>query len=101
MPSKGQELVKRADLLIEEEFKAMAAEERRRAVLEGLAGLGYEVSKGMATAWVQNGQIVIRKQGDGGRGAQACGARRSCGPGIRGIEGNGDRLGPERPDRHS
>ncbi|MCS3933008.1 hypothetical protein M2175_008039 [Bradyrhizobium elkanii] len=39
----------------------MAAEERRRAVLEGLAGLGYEVSKGMATAWVQNGQIVIRK----------------------------------------
>ncbi|MFK4495852.1 hypothetical protein ABIF86_000143 [Bradyrhizobium japonicum] len=51
LPSKGQELVERADLLVEEEFKAMAAEERRRAVLEGLAGLGYEVFEGMATAW--------------------------------------------------
>jgi hypothetical protein len=47
------ELIKRADFLIEAEVRAMAAEERRRAVLEGLAGLGYEVSEGMATAWVK------------------------------------------------
>jgi hypothetical protein len=39
----------------------MAAVERRRAVLEGLASLGYEVSEGMATAWVKEGRVVLRK----------------------------------------
>jgi hypothetical protein len=73
----GQELVKRADFLIEEEFKAMAAEERRRAVLEGLASLGYEVSEGMATAWVQNGQIVLRKAANPGYGVELSGGSRS------------------------
>ncbi|WLB52779.1 hypothetical protein [Bradyrhizobium japonicum] len=77
LPSKGQELVERADLLVEEEFKAMAAEERRRAVLEGLAGLGYEVFEGMATAWVQNGQIVIRKAANPGYGVELLGGPRS------------------------
>lgn len=50
------ELVKRADFLVEAEVRAMAAEQRRRAVLEGLARLGYEVSEGMATAWVKDGE---------------------------------------------
>ncbi|MCP3413612.1 hypothetical protein NLM16_05810 [Bradyrhizobium brasilense] len=75
--SKGRELIKRADLLIEEEFKAMAAEERRRAVLEGLANLGYEVSAGMATAWVQNGHIVLRKAANPGYGVELLGGSRS------------------------
>lgn len=44
------ELLRRADFLIEAEVRAIAAEERRRAVLEGLASLGYEVSEGMMTA---------------------------------------------------
>ncbi|MGY4182960.1 hypothetical protein ACVIHH_008251 [Bradyrhizobium sp. USDA 4518] len=73
----GQDLVKRADFLIEEEFKAMAAAERRRAVLEGLASLGYEVSEGMATAWVQNGQIVLRKAAHPGYGVELLGGSRS------------------------
>ncbi|TGN86841.1 hypothetical protein EOW77_0016270 [Bradyrhizobium yuanmingense] len=73
----GQELVKRADYLIEEEFKAMAAEERKRAVLEGLASLGYEVSEGMATAWVQNGQIVLRKAANPGYGVELLGGSKS------------------------
>ncbi|MCC8955013.1 hypothetical protein H8B02_16670 [Bradyrhizobium sp. Pear77] len=76
-PSNGQELVKRADFLIEEEFKAMAAAERRRAVLEGLAGLGYEVSEEMATAWVQNGQVVLRKAANPGYGVELLGGSRS------------------------
>lgn len=59
--SNDQELVKRADFLIESEVRSMAAEERRRAVLEGLASLGYEVSEGMMTAWVSGGKIVLRK----------------------------------------
>ncbi|WP_245508805.1 hypothetical protein [Bradyrhizobium zhanjiangense] len=77
LPSNGQELVKRADVLIEEEFKAMAAAERRRAVLEGLARLGYEVSEGMATAWVQNGRIVLRKAVNPGYGVELLGGSRS------------------------
>ncbi|QOZ36437.1 hypothetical protein [Bradyrhizobium sp. CCBAU 53421] len=75
--SNGQDLVERADLLIEEEFKAMAAAERRRAVLEGLASLGYEVSEGMATAWVQNGQIVLRKAANPGYGVELLGGSKS------------------------
>jgi hypothetical protein len=72
-----QDLVKRANFLIEEEFKAMAAEERRRAVLEGLASLGYEVSEGMATAWVKNGQIVLRKAANPGYGVELSGGSKS------------------------
>lgn len=72
-----QDLVKRANFLIEEEFKAMAAEERRRAVLESLASLGYEVSEGMATAWVQNGQIVLRKAANPGYGVELSGGSKS------------------------
>ncbi|WOH80473.1 hypothetical protein RX327_32600 [Bradyrhizobium sp. BEA-2-5] len=75
--SDGPKIIKRADFLIEEEFKAMAAEERRRAVLEGLASLGYEVSEGMATAWVQNGQIVVRKAANPGYGVELLGGSRS------------------------
>ena len=75
--SDEQELVKRADFLIEEEFKAMAAEERRRAVLEGLASLGYEVSEGMATAWGQNGKIVLRKAANPGYGVELSGGSKS------------------------
>ncbi|VIO69745.1 hypothetical protein [Bradyrhizobium ivorense] len=75
--SNGRDLVKRADFLIEEEFKAMAAAERRRAVLEGLASLGYEVSEGMATAWVENGEIVLRKAANPGYGIELLGGSRS------------------------
>lgn len=72
-----QDLVKRANFLIEEEFKAISAEERRRAVLQGLASLGYEVSEGMATAWVQNGQIVLRKAANPGYGVELSGGSKS------------------------
>ena len=39
----------------------MAAAARRRAVLQALSSLGYEVTEGMATAWVEDGAIVLRK----------------------------------------
>ena len=68
--SNDQELVKRADFLIESEVRSMAAEERRRAVLEGLASLGYEVSEGMMTAWVSGGKIVLRKPANPGYGVE-------------------------------
>lgn len=68
-----QELVKRADFLIEAEVCSMAAEERRRAVLEGLASLGYEVSEGMMTAWVSGGRVVLRKPANPGYGVELSG----------------------------
>jgi hypothetical protein len=71
------ELVKRADFLIESEMHAMAAEERRRAVLEGLASLGYEVSEGMATAWVEGGRVVLRKAASPGYGVELVGGSQS------------------------
>jgi hypothetical protein len=71
------ELIKRADFLIEEEVQAIAAEERRRAVLEGLAGLGYEVSEGMATAWVNGGRVVVRKAANPGYGVELSGGSKS------------------------
>ena len=55
-------LIQRADFLIEAEVQAIAAEERRRAVLEGLAGLGYEVSEGMATAWVMVAELFFGRR---------------------------------------
>jgi hypothetical protein len=68
-----QELVKRADFLIEAEVRSIAAEERRRAVLEGLASLGYEVSDGMMTAWVAGGRVVLRKPANPGYGVELSG----------------------------
>lgn len=71
--SNDQELVKSADFLIEAEVRSMAAEERRRAVLEGLASLGYEVTEGMMTAWVSGGRVVLRKPANPGYGVELLG----------------------------
>ena len=59
-----------ADLLVAEAKQAnaiatakAAAEQRRKVVLEAFAALGYEVREGMATAWAQNGRVVVKKAG--------------------------------------
>jgi hypothetical protein len=77
--SRGYEatLLQRAGFLIEAEVQAMAAEERRRTVLDGLAGLGYEVSEGMATAWVDGGRVVLRKAANPGYGVELYGGSKS------------------------
>lgn len=71
------ELLQRADFLLEAEVQSMAAEERRRAVLEGLSALGYEVSEGMATAWVDGGRVVLRKAANPGYGVELSGGSKS------------------------
>jgi len=70
-------LLKRADELIEAEVQALAAEERRRVVLQGLASLGYEVSEGMTTAWVSEGRVVLRKAANPGYGVELSGGTKS------------------------
>ena len=87
-----QDLVKRADLLIETEVRSIAAEERRRAVLEGLASLGYEVSEGMMTAWVTGGRVVLRKPANPGYGVELSGGQQADIMQVRAV-GIGDPAG--------
>jgi hypothetical protein len=56
-------LVARAQALIVSETAKLAAAARRRAMLKSLAELGYEVRESMATAWVRDGRLVVRKPG--------------------------------------
>ena len=49
--------------LIGSETRDLAATSRRRAILTGLASLGYEVREGMATSWVRDGRVTLRKPG--------------------------------------
>jgi hypothetical protein len=49
--------------LLESETRDLAAMSRRRAILAGLASLGYEIREGMTTSWVRDGRITLRKPG--------------------------------------
>jgi len=60
----------RATATLERLRSAAAAQSRRRAVLEGLASLGYEVSEQMETAWVANGRVVLRQPARPGYGVE-------------------------------
>ncbi|AXB75513.1 hypothetical protein [Novosphingobium sp. P6W] len=55
-----QESIDRSRSLLEQHRAKRAADARRAAVLEGLAGLGYEVSQGMSTSLAEEGRLVVR-----------------------------------------
>ncbi len=59
----ANDLLREAALIAEQEMSSIAATARRKAVLGGLSALGYEVREGMATAWVRDGRLVVRKPG--------------------------------------
>lgn len=61
----------RETLAREREGRGSAA--RRSAVLEALSGLGYEVREGLATAWVEEGRVVLRKPALPGYGVEISG----------------------------
>jgi hypothetical protein len=75
--SSAPALTVEADALTQENLRTLAADARRRAVLQGLASLGYEVSEGMATAWVQGGQVVLRKAANPDYGVELAGGTKS------------------------
>lgn len=52
-----------AEALIASEIQALAAAERRRAILSGLSALGYEIGAQMETAWIREGRVVVRRPG--------------------------------------
>jgi hypothetical protein len=71
-------LIQKATALLVEETQAMAAAARRRAVLEALSKLGYEATEGMATAWVKDGRIVLRKAANRDYGLEIAGGSHSA-----------------------
>jgi hypothetical protein len=71
------DLIRQADMLVAEELQVLAAAARRRAVLQGLASLGYQVNEGMATAWVHGGRVVLRKAANPDYGVELSGGTRS------------------------
>ena len=65
-----EHLLRESKVALEAEANALAASARRRAVLEGLAHLGYEVKEQMATAWVKEGRVVVTKPGTADYGVE-------------------------------
>jgi len=66
-------LEEKAQQILAEAIKAIAAQSRRQAVLKGLAELGYHVSEGMETAWVEDGSIVLKRTLESGYGIEIVG----------------------------
>jgi hypothetical protein len=96
--SSAPALAAEAAALIQEEMRALAADARRRAVLQGLASLGYEVNEGMATAWVQGGQVVLRKASNPDYGVELGGGTKSDRLQVRAVA-FGNALSPRNPSR--
>ena len=66
-------LEEKARQVLDQAVKEIAARSRRQAVLEGLAELGYQVSEGMETAWVQDGSVVLKRTLESGYGVEIIG----------------------------
>ncbi|CRM82566.1 hypothetical protein [Pseudomonas sp. 31 R 17] len=66
-------LIEQCKTLIASHLQDQATLARRKAVLSGLASLGYEVREGMATAWAETGKVVLRKAATPGYGVEVGG----------------------------
>ena len=62
--SLSEALCSKGDALLKAEAKSLTGISRRDALLKGLAELGYEVRENMATAWAEDGRIVVRKSNE-------------------------------------
>ncbi|SKA28412.1 hypothetical protein [Novilysobacter spongiicola] len=74
---------------IQHELHRRAAFARRRAVLDGLASLGYEVREGMETAWAAAGSVVLRKMATPGYGVEVGGRAESGRLQVRAVSLSG------------
>ncbi|WP_454696538.1 hypothetical protein [Achromobacter aegrifaciens] len=66
-------LVESGQALLARVQQQQAAAARRRAILGGLAKLGYEVHEGMETAWANDGRVVVKKSSVPGYGVEVGG----------------------------
>lgn len=64
------EVLLAAQAVVEKETKARAAASRRRAVLAGLASLGYTVHDSMATALARDGKVIVRQPAESDYGVE-------------------------------
>lgn len=84
-------LIEQCKMLIASHLQDQAALSRREAVLDGLASLGYEVREGMATAWAEDGKVVLRKAATPGYGVEVGGKADNGRLQVRAIALNSDR----------
>lgn len=59
--------------VLERHRSVAAAGSRRRALLEGLAAVGYQVNEGMQTAWAKDGRVVVKAASQPGYGVELAG----------------------------
>ena len=85
-------LIARADVLLTKSARSIAASARRQAILQGLAGLGYEVTEGMATAWVEGGRVVVRKAANRDYGVELVGGAQSDRFQVRAVAFGGSHI---------
>ncbi len=64
------ELEKEATTVLSRFREEAASQSRRHAILNGLTGLGYQVSEGLETAWVRDGKVVLKKASQSGYGVE-------------------------------
>lgn len=72
--AQAKELIASATALVTSEFNQLAAEARRKAILQGLSSLGYEVQEGMATAFTKGDAVVMRHTNTPGFGLEVNGS---------------------------
>lgn len=68
--AKGSLLRDKGAALIRDTNKVIAGAARREAILKGLSEIGYEVRENMATAWAEDGRIVVKKPNEKGYGVE-------------------------------
>lgn len=70
---------------VSHEQQRQAAHARRNAILEGLAGLGYEVNEGMETAWARDGRVVVKNPSLPGYGVEVGGQAQASRLQVRAV----------------
>ena len=68
------DLIAQAKEVVASEVEAIAAAARRRAILQGLADLGYEVREGMETTFTQSCSLILRRPSTPGFGLEMSGS---------------------------
>ena len=60
-PTNVDKLLAEARAVADREAQALIAIARRKAILSGLATLGYEIRATMETAWARDGRLIVKK----------------------------------------
>jgi hypothetical protein len=88
-------LLGEAQLTLAQEREKLGAHARRTAVLKSLAGLGYEVTEGLSTAWVEQGRVVLRKAAQPSYGVEISGDLETSRVQMRAVAFTGGAASPD------